>query len=188
MKFIVKENKQEIIIEQKTISRYQELLVSVMGFILTLSVLSFPYDQLIGLHKYAFIVYFVPIIPLFQIIRKIIKIHTGHRFTINSKADQIKYNDSLLDRMTNIKQVEWNIDSITRHRNSYLELKSTKNLRHRISTTGTVMNKEHLELGRILAKFLKVKFINNHPYEKEVLWGNYDADEKSINHLENNNY
>lgn len=184
-KFLVKEHNNTLIIEQKTFSRLTDLTGAFIVFVLSLLVLFIPYDQLTEINKYAVIVYFIPIFPFIRIIKKLYNLISGHRISINKRTDQVYYNDRFIDRASNIKQVEWNIDSPTDHEESYLELRSKDNLKHRISTTTNDMDKEHLELGRRLAKFLKTEFVNNHPFEKEVLWGKYDADDKSIDQIEN---
>lgn len=110
---------------------------------------------------------------------------TGHGYVFDLKLNGLYYNEKKLDKLTNILRVEWNIDTVTNHEESYLDLRTKNGETYRISTTSNILNKEHLELGRTIAKFLSVEFINNNPLEKEVLWGKFNVDENSIDHIEN---
>jgi len=163
-------------------------MLKVFVFLFSLLIWILPYNQLIELHKYAFFVYFLPIFPLIKVFKKGYELISKHRFIFNKKTDQIFFDDRLINRISNVKQLEWNARSSTDIDESLLELKTYDNLKITLSSTINSLNSEHLEVGRQLAKFLKVKFLNNRPYEKEVLWGNFDVDQKDIDQIENKYY
>ena len=185
MKFKIIRTNHSLKIEQNVSSIFVNYLNSIFGFFFSFIVFLFPYDQLVEINKYAYLVYLLPVIPLIGILKRIPQIGTGHSYVFDQKKNGLYYNEKKLDKLTNLLQVEWNIDAVTDHEESYLDLRTKNGETYRISTTSNFMNKEHLELGRTIAKFLFVEFINNNPLEKEVLWGKFNVDEKSINQIEN---
>ncbi len=108
------------------------------------------------------------------------------KFEFDKQRNRLLKNGRTIDQLTNLKEVQWNIDSVTDHEESYLELLTSKNDKHRISSTINIMNKEHLELGKQLAKFLRIEFRNNHPFEKEMVHsGQQDLDQSDLDFIEN---
>lgn len=188
MKFKIIRTNHSLKIEQKASSIFEDYLNSIFGFVFSFIVFLFPYDQLVTINKYAYLFYFLPVIPFFQIIKVIPKIGTGHGYEFDQKMNGLYYNEKKIDKLTNIIQIEWNIDDVTNHEQSNLDLRTKNGEIYRISTTSNYLNREHLELGRTIAKFLFVEFVNNNPLEKEVLWGKFNVDEKSINQIENKDY
>lgn len=144
---------------------------------------------MIELNKYAWLVYFVPIFPLVSVIKESFKILTGLAIELNKTRNQLIKNDRTIDQLSNIERIEWNIDSVSDHDESYLELLSVNQQKHRISITGNYLNKKHLELGKKIARFLKIEFQNNNPLEKEILYfGQNDLSQKDLNFIENKEY
>lgn len=187
-KFTIKEYPDRLIIRQNTFSLCLNAGREVLIFVASLLVLAFPYAQLIELHKYAWLVYFVPLFPLVAVIRKLIKIVTGWTFELNRSSDEVLKNDKVIDQLSNIKRVEWNVISASDQDECYLELFSVTRRNHRISQTG-FLNKEHLELGKHVASFLKIEFHRNSPLCREILYfGQNDVNQTDLDLLENKDY
>lgn len=174
-----------LIVKQRSFSFLRDLLIRIVGFLLSLLVFIFPYDQLTAIHKYAYVVYFLPLLLIVPCVNPIRNMLIGFEYILDRKLDSLTFNHRQLDRLSNIVKVEWNIDSSFDHEKSYLELRSKNDQLFRISTTNNQLDNEHLKLGREIAKFLRIQFVNNNPSENEVLWGDFDVDESSIRHIEN---
>jgi hypothetical protein len=186
IKFAIKEYPDRLIIKQNTSSILLNIGMEIIGLVLTLLVLLFPYDQLIELHKFAWLVYLLPVFQLIRVIVKSMSMFKGLTFELNKTRNQLLKNDRIIDQLSNITKIEWNIDSASDHEESYLELRSANQVKHRISVTLNYMNKEHLELGKRIAKFLKVEFHNNNPLEKEIIYfGQNNLNESELDFIEN---
>lgn len=186
MKFEISDDSEHLSIQQ-TLSSWMALGKEALGLIMSLwIVLIFPYDQLIAISKFLWLIYFIPIFPLIRFIKSLVTMGNGVVFELDKRSNGLIKNGKVIDQLSNIKHVEWNIDSATDHEESYLELCSITNKKLRISTTANFMNKEHLELGKKLARFLKTEFHNNNPLEKEILfYGQNDVNENDLNFIEN---
>lgn len=186
MKFEITENIEQLLIKQTSSSKWMQIGKELIGFLFSLIVLVFPYDQLIAINKALLVIYFIPFLPLVRVYKSFVAHRNGLTFELDKQRNRLIKNGKVIDQLSNIKQVQWNIDSVIDHEESYLELLSSNDQKHRVSTTVTFMNKEHLELGKRLAKFLKIEFHNNNPLEKEVLfYGQNDLSEDDLKFIEN---
>ncbi|HCS20927.1 MAG TPA: hypothetical protein DIW47_10285 [Bacteroidetes bacterium] len=184
-KFTIKEYPDRLIIRQKTFSLCLNAGREVFIFVASLMVLVFPYEQLIELHKYAWLVYFIPIIPLVAVIRKAINIFTGWTFELNKSSDLVLENDKVIDQLSNVIKVEWNIIPASEQDECHLELLFVTRQNHRISTTG-YLNKEHLELGKHIARFLKIEFHHNSLLRREILYfGQNNVNQNDLDFVDN---
>lgn len=187
-KFTIKEYPDRLIIRQNTFSLCLNAGREWLIFVASLLVLAFPYAQLIELHKYAWVVYFVPLFLLVAVIRKAIKIFTGRTFELNKSNNLVLDNDKVIDQLSNIIKVEWNVIPASEQDECHLELLSVTRQNHRISTTG-YLNKEHLELGKHIARFLKIEFHHNSLLRREILYfGQNNVNQNDLDFVEKKDY
>jgi len=184
-KFSVILNNDVLIIEHRLMSRLFEFSGKLITFFASLLIYLFPYHQVIALNKYLFMIYLIPLIPLIRIIPGLYYFFNGNRFEFNRKTDQFLLNNKCREKISNIKLLEWNTKEISDSIEYNLDIRTLDNRIHRISTTIFGLNNEHLLLGRQMAKFLKIRFINNDPREQEILWENNYVDENSIRQIDN---
>lgn len=170
MKFIIRENEELLILQRTTSSSWKETRTKVIIFMISLLVFVFPYSELSQISKYAWIIYFTPIFPLIKLLKSVLQLREGATLELNKNKNELIKNSARIEKLSNINRIDWNIDSIHDHCESYLELRTINNHYHRISTTSSSINAEHLELGKRLSKFLGVNFYNNNPLEEEVIY------------------
>ena len=187
MKFNVTRTAVKLTIKQKAISLWMKFVTDLVILLAVSLVFLLLYDQMVEINKWLYLLYLVPLLVLVRFIKTLIMIKKGVTFEFNKETNSLLKNGKKIEELTHIKQVEWNIDSVSDHEESYLELLSSKNRQYRISKTQIYMNKEHLELGKKIAEFLEVEFHNNNPVEKEVIYfGQNKLSQSEMDFIEDN--
>jgi hypothetical protein len=136
------------------------------------------------------LVYLLPVLILWDLVKRVKKLILGDKYHFDRQLNELTINGLKESRLDEIEAVEINYNLKNDSDDRFLELKLRSNEKIRIREFGS--KNSLINDGRAIAKFLKIKMMDNFPYGKELLWGETDADSTSIDnlneHLKNTDY
>lgn len=172
--------------KKKQNSFLKEIAFGCFSIIFSMLIFKFPVDKIIDFHKYAIVIYLIPVIPLFGVFFTIYKWIQGDVLTLNKKLDTISRNHIKLTSFQNVVNIEWNVHNLGQDDEGFsLDLKTKDNQTIYVSKNAS-FNAEHQYLGKKLATFFEVEFINNHPFEDRLIYnGKYNEDSNKLANIQN---
>ena len=178
----IKLEEKHLIISLTPFGAGRKALFELFGVLLTFFIVHpFATSELADTNPQMKLVYLGPIVIVFDLFKRIKVLITGHRYHFDKQLNELYLNDKRLCRLDNIRTVEINYKIQTDSDEMYLELNIENANPIRIRDFGS--KNSMIKDGRVIAKFLKIKMIDNFPHDEEILWGDADVDSSSISHL-----
>lgn len=127
------------------------------------------------------LVYLLPILILWDLLKRIKKLILGEKYRFDRQLNELTVNGIRKSRLDEIEAVEINYKLNNDSDDRFLELKLRSSGKIRIRDFGS--KNSMVNDGREIAKFLKIKMMDNFPHGQELLWCKADVEPSSINHL-----
>ena len=109
------------------------------------------------------------------------KLILGEKYHFDRQLNELTVNGIRKSRLDEIEAVEINYKLNNDSDDRFLELKLRSSGKIRIRDFGS--KNSMVNDGREIAKFLKIKMMDNFPHGQELLWGKADVKPSSVNHL-----
>ncbi|MDW3195244.1 MAG: hypothetical protein R8G66_22910 [Cytophagales bacterium] len=127
------------------------------------------------------LVYLLPVLILWDLVKRIKKFIIGEKYHFDEQLNELTFNGMRKSRLDEIEAVEINYEFNNGADDRFLELKLRSSVKIRIRDFGS--KNSMIYDGRELAKFLKIRMVDNFPHGEELLWGEANVDSSSIDHL-----
>jgi len=127
------------------------------------------------------LVYLFPILILWDLLKRIKKLILGEQYRFDKQLNELTVNGIRKSSLEEIEVVEINYKVNNDSNDRFLELKLRSSGKIRIRSFGS--KNTMIKDGREIAKFLKIKMLDNLPLGEELLWGEVDMNSSSISHL-----
>ena len=183
-KFKIEESEDVLLLTLKqsgsSMDLVRELVILSIGFLI---VFNLSYEWLINVSSLLLLVYFLPLFRLPWIIQKSKALHTPILYRFDKVKDEFSIDGIAKNACSEITVFAINYYTAHDSDEVYLDLAVTKKPHHRLSSGGWLNIKEYKKVGRALARFNEVECGDNHPTEKELIWGSTQASDGQINAL-----
>jgi|GEM_PF-3736566 len=139
---------------------------------------------LIGLdrgYNLSYLLYLLPGLLIWNLFKRTKALVFGQQFHFDKNLNELTLNGLRQCGLDEVDSVEINYVIKNDSNDRFLELKLRNKRKIRIRDFG--LKRALVRDGREIARFLKIKMIDNYPHGKELLWGEADVDSKSIAYI-----
>lgn len=171
-----------LILSLSKLGALRRVIMDLIGIIfLTILISQFPFEDVFETNKYVILFFLPPLLMVPDFIKHLRRLIFGEKYCFDKRLNELSYNGKRRVLLPEIEAVliNYKIDNDSTEHYLDLQLQNEKDLRIRcFGSRKSLMND-----GLVIAKFLKVRLIDNDPYGSEELWGAADGTPADIDHL-----
>lgn len=155
-----------------------------LGILASLLVFVIPLETLQALHKYAFLIYAIPLFLLLRLIKRLYRFHKRKTYKFVKNEDALYGGRKILTQLSLIRQLELADKGSDENHIVFIQLVSIENEKI-ILLESNRSSKSLIKAGITIAKFINVEFLNTNSLYDRIIWGGVNASDAEIKFLEN---
>ncbi|MCV9387757.1 hypothetical protein [Reichenbachiella ulvae] len=180
--FKIEQRDNKLTVSISNIGATKNLLLLLLSVLFVVFVIfNFTYEKVIAFNQYLVLIYLLPLLMIPKLIKEMKNLLMREYFHFDRSLNELWLNETRMAHLDDIEAVEINYKINTDSDDGFLELKTSKNGKIRISDSGS--KKSQIQAGVAIAKFLKIELYDNFPYGKEILWGKSNVSASEIDQV-----